>query len=118
LHRQPENADLLTAWLVQHGAELELLGLYNTRLRRAAAEGDTAELAQLLACGAEVDSVGPDGSTALQLAAEWQQLDAVEILIEAGADVDACDDNGLTPLLLAASSHENGDAARAVEVRP
>ena len=115
LHRQPENADLLTAWLVQHGTEAEVLDLYNELLRRAAAEGDRAQLVQLLACGAEVDGAGADGSTALQLAAEYQQLGALEILVGAGADVDACNDNGLTPLLLAVSSHDNGGADGDVE---
>ena len=96
-----ESAELLQAWLIQHGTEDELQQLYNQMLRRAAAEGDVSELRELLACGAAVDSSDEEGFTALHLAAEFGREQAVELLLEHGAELEACDDNGQTPLLAA-----------------
>ena len=73
----------------------------------AAAVGRTRGLAELL--DAEPDLVrarSQDGSTALHLAARFDQRDAVELLLERGADAAATDAAGRTPAQVA------GDDAR------
>ncbi|MCW3095764.1 MAG: ankyrin repeat protein kinase family protein [Chthonomonadaceae bacterium] len=42
------------------------------------------------------------GPAALMLAAHWERLPMVKMLVDAGADVNARDENGFTPLLFAA----------------
>ena len=72
------------------------------RLRRAAAEGDTAAIAEALAKGANVDARGSNGKSALIHAVEAEQAEAVEALLAAGADPSQADDDdggdGNTPL--------------------
>ncbi len=99
LHAQVESTERLQSWLVHHGEDSELLDFYNQRLRRAAAGGDIAGLRALLACGADIDGVDQEGSTALHLASEFGQEKAVQVLVEEGADLDAHDDTGQTPLV-------------------
>ncbi len=68
----------------------EWLGRYEpgtTPLMHAALLGDVARMRKLLAEGAGVDALGPDGSTALIYAAASDNPAAVETLLEAGADV-------------------------------
>ena len=101
MHGQSDAAEQLQASLVQHGETSELLEFYNQRLRRAAAEGDVAELHALLTCGAEIDCADEEGLTALHLAAEFGRHEAVQLLVELGADLEACDDTGQTPLVRA-----------------
>jgi ankyrin repeat protein len=74
----------------------------------AAMRRDTAEVRRLLAAGADVNGVQPDGATALHWAAYHGDPALARLLVEAGADVTAANRNGSTPLWLAAS---RGDAA-------
>ncbi len=64
----------------------------------AAAVGRTRGLAELLDAEPELAQArASDGSTALHLAARFDQRDAVELLLERGADPSACDADGRTP---------------------
>ncbi|WP_433400206.1 ankyrin repeat domain-containing protein [Streptomyces sp. CA-146814] len=56
------------------------------RLARAAGDGDVAAVARLLSDGTEVDGLGGDGRSALDLAVHAGHVDAVRVLLEAGAD--------------------------------
>lgn len=53
----------------------------------AAADGDTTLIEMLLAEGASVDTLGPNGETALMLATRNGKRDVVELLLANGADV-------------------------------
>jgi ankyrin repeat protein len=66
---------------------------------------DLAPIRSWIAQGADVNQAEKDGTTALHWASYWNNLPAVELLIDAGADVDASNDLGATAIWLAA---ENG----------
>jgi ankyrin repeat protein len=68
----------------------------------AVESGDRAAALSLLAEGADVRELGPDGTTALMWAAYHADADMVERLIEAGADVDARNEFGASALSEAA----------------
>lgn len=87
--RQPEIVRLL----VGHGAAVDLFA--------AAALGDHERVAALLADQpAHRDGYSADGWTPLALAAHFNQLEAVRVLLDQGADLHARsrNDNGNTPL--------------------
>jgi cytohesin len=74
-----------------------------TRLMRAAARGDLAEVRGLLAGRANVDARDRrSGFTALHLAAESGQPDVVAALIQGGAAIEARTAHDATPLMIAA----------------
>jgi len=74
-----------------------------SRLRRAARTGNSAKVAQLIACGASVhSSCEVFERTSLHYAAHYGQLACVKMLVELGSDVEAVDLNGETPIHLAA----------------
>lgn len=63
---------------------------------------DPAAAARLLiASGAKVNAVGPDGATALHRAVDIRNLDTLRALTEGGADLRAKNGDGLTALQLA-----------------
>ncbi len=55
----------------------------------------------LLAAGADVNAVGPDGATALHKAVDLRNLDTLRALTDGGADLEAKNGDGLTALALA-----------------
>jgi len=71
--------------------------------RLAASQGETGTLEELLSAGVGVDCRGPAGETALILAAQSDQLDAVRWLAHRGAAIDARDSDGNTALMFAAA---------------
>jgi ankyrin len=77
-------------------------------LLAAAENGDRVAVSRLLDRGADVDTRGVDGTTALHWAARADHLDMVRLLLESGASATAADRYGVTPLYLAA---ENGSAS-------
>ena len=67
----------------------------------SAYSGET-RLQQLLADGTPIDSTDKDGETALMVAAEKGQTDAVRLLLQHGAQIDLADKEGKTALMYAA----------------
>ena len=83
-----------------------------TPLHAAAAQGDTAIAAMLIAAGANLQaSTVLIGTTPLQLAAKNGQAAAVRTLVENGADPNTCDKLGTSPLMLAAASGNSDTVA-------
>ena len=70
-------------------------------LLRAAEDGDTAAIRQLVEDCANVDITAPDGQTALMAAVANDHANAVRLLIETGANVNATDKDGVTALMWA-----------------
>ena len=73
----------------------------DARLVDAAARQNTQSVRALLEAGVDVDARRPDGATALQWAAHWNDLQMADLLLQAGADVNAANNLGVTPLALA-----------------
>lgn len=82
------------------------------RVADAARNQDAAAVRALLAAGAAVDGVRPDGFTALHWAAQRDHAELADLLIGAGADVDAADRYGVTPLVLACTNASPGMVER------
>lgn len=78
------------------------------RLADAVESRNSALVTSLLKKGVDVNGTQPDGATALQWAAHWDDLPTVDLLLRAKASVNLGNDLGVTPLALAC---ENGNAA-------
>jgi ankyrin repeat protein len=74
----------------------------DTRLVDAVKSQNMARARALVRAGAEINATEPDGTTALHWAAQWNDLDTVELLLKGGAKVNVSNDYGATPLWLAA----------------
>lgn len=84
----------------------------NSQLLTACAQGDLALVNLLLSQGADVNSTGGDGFSALHYATAAGCVEVVKTLIEAGTNLNAQPKkNGLTPLHFAAHSARVLDAA-------
>jgi ankyrin repeat protein len=73
----------------------------DTRLIDAAARQNRQAARTFIQQGVDVNARAADGSTALQWAAHWDDLELAGLLLKAGANVNAADDHGVTPLALA-----------------
>jgi ankyrin repeat protein len=80
------------------------------RIADAAERQERDAVRSLITLHADVNGAQPDGATALQWAAHWDDLDGLNLLLHAGANPNAANDNGVTALGLAC---ENGNAAAA-----
>jgi len=80
----------------------------DSRVADAAEHRDLQAIRTLIGQHADVNGPQPDGATAIQWAAHWDQLEMIDVLLKAGARVDMVNDNGVTALALAC---ENGSAA-------
>lgn len=74
----------------------------SSQLLAAAQEGDTPDVQNLLARGADINSRGPSGNTPLMAAALTGRTDTLRLLLERGADVHARGNTGRTALMEAA----------------
>jgi ankyrin repeat protein len=74
----------------------------STPLHWAAFQGDEAEVARLLAAGADVSARNVYGVTPMQLAAEAGNAAVLNRLLAAGADVESPNNEGQTALMLVA----------------
>lgn len=86
-----------------------------TALAQSASCGHIATMSALLAHGAHVNKVLPNGVTALGLAAAAGNVAATQRLLENSADANARDANSVTPLMLAARE-ASADHARTIEL--
>lgn len=77
-------------------------------LVEAAQNGNKAGVQLALRNHADVNAAEPDGTTALQWAAQMDDLEIADILLAAGAYANAANNYGVTPLALACT---NGSAA-------
>ncbi|WP_454915316.1 ankyrin repeat domain-containing protein [Xanthobacter sediminis] len=75
-----------------------------TPLMKAAREGLSDIVAELIALGAALDQRNADGNTALWLACVGDHLDIIAALAQAGINIDNRNDNGATALMYAASA--------------
>lgn len=82
--------------------------LGNTELMYAALNGQTEQVATLIANGADVNAQNLEGRTALMFAVINLQADTVEALLRFGAKVNIQAHCGCTPLTLAAGSGDIG----------
>lgn len=80
----------------------------NTQLMRAALDGYTEAVKDLLRKGANVNAQNKEGRTALMFAVINLRTDSVKELLKFGADVNVQAHCGCTPLLLAACSGDIG----------
>ena len=76
-------------------------GAAGLSLIQLAQGGLLAELKELLATDADINSVQPGGGTALHAAVKAQRLEAIRTLLEHGADPHVRDAEQLTPLQIA-----------------
>ena len=76
----------------------------DVRLFDAVLKGDRKAVQQLLQNRVDVDAAQPDGSTALMLAADRNDLEVADLLIRASANVNAANEYGATALSVAAAS--------------
>ncbi len=67
-------------------------------LHHAAAQGDSALIARLLAQGADVNGQDEQGNTPIHYAADQNRTEAISLLVEAGADLNARQKRGTTAL--------------------
>jgi uncharacterized protein len=83
-------------------------GAERTPLIEAAKNTDRSALRALIAKGADVNAVEPDGTTALHWASYRDDVESADAILRAGAKVNSANDLGATPLWIASL---NGSAA-------
>lgn len=87
--------------LAEHGARITI--------HQAACLGQLEKVKQLLAEGAEVDALDPQGWTALRWAAQEGHVDVVQLLLAHGADINGKSDGGVP--LIEAMERRHSDVA-------
>lgn len=90
------------------GLMLTIISGCTPALIEAAKQNDITEVQSLLDKGTDINTKGPDGTTALHEVAFRGHKDLMELLLARGADVNARSNKGVTPLY-AACRKENTD---------
>jgi hypothetical protein len=86
-----------------------------TELMRAAKDGNTTAVKQILDRGADVNERNNKGKRALMLAASEGRTEVAKLLIARGAEVDAADVYGTTALIVASTAGHTEVAALLLE---
>lgn len=76
----------------------------NSTLMKAAREGRSEIVAELIEAGADLEIKNVDGNTALWNACFGQNYQCVELLVKAGIQLDSANDNDVTALMYSASA--------------
>jgi rhodanese-related sulfurtransferase len=101
-------SSIMSTWLAQAGFEAQALNAsianQTTPLMLAAREGRTALVQELIAAGADLESVNTDGNTALWAACYAENLDIIELLLAAGANINHQNGDGVSALIYTASA--------------
>lgn len=87
-----------------------------TNLMKAVQKNDAARVAALIADGADVDELDPNGDAPLVMAAYLGHTEVVKLLLEAGADVTAVDP-GMKATALHAAAYAGRTEAAALLVQ-
>jgi hypothetical protein len=102
--KQMENATLIVPDKVLDDI-VELTTNGTTPLYRAAKEGQTEIVKQLIAKNFDVNAKKlASGTTALWIAAQKGHIDVIKLLLEKGADINTKANTGVTPLMIAAAA--------------
>ena len=104
--------EIVTANLLQHGADVNAVEVIRLTPLHLAAENNSKEIAaDLLQRGADVNAVDEDNRTSLHLAAKYDRKDIAVDLLQREADVNAVDGFGHSPLHLALINNSKEIAA-------
>ena len=106
--------DELTRWLVEHGADVNALDMYQRTALYERRSGTGIQL--LVELGADVSAVDGQDATPLHHAAGLARFDAIRTLIRCGADPHSRDRGGRTPLALALASCSNAGIVATVAI--
>jgi len=87
----------------------------DTRVIDAARRGDAAGVRALIQKKAPATAADPDGTTALHVAVQNDQIEIVQALLKAGAQANAATRYGVTPLALAATNGSPAVVAALIE---
>ncbi|RHX96599.1 hypothetical protein DYB25_003089 [Aphanomyces astaci] len=93
--------DAVVASLMSTHIRASLFADTSTAPYRRIATGDTEALKRAWLDGLALNAVDGGGRTALHVAVEKEQMNAIELLLSAGATVDVADDQGRTPMSIA-----------------
>ena len=94
----PGALELLLAWHADPNAPVSSAQFSETPLQYAVRTGNVRMASILIAAGAQVNTKGLQGRTALHVAGAGGHLDMIRLLVEKGADVNARDAEGASPL--------------------
>ncbi len=86
----------------------EAYGHGHTPLMRAALDGNTERVKELIHQGADIDQRDDNGRTALMFAVINRHYETMKVLLECGADVNARSNTGGTALMAAALAGDLG----------
>lgn len=104
-----KNSKALRTWcVIGLFSVASLAAASDLRLAEAVKNQDQQAVQSLLQQHVDVNAAQPDGTTALQWAAHWNDLETADRLLGAGANVNTANDYGVTALSLACT---NGNAA-------
>ncbi|RHY55119.1 hypothetical protein DYB38_008080 [Aphanomyces astaci] len=93
--------DAVVASLMSTHIRASLFADTSTAPYRRIATGDTDTLKRAWLDGLALNAVDGAGRTALHVAVEKEQMNAIELLLSAGATVDVADEQGRTPMSIA-----------------
>ena len=100
--------------LLAQGAEDDLQGLLFDLLKNESVDRDT--LAFLSQNGVDIDALGPEGMTSIQIAVAAGDVQLTKRLLTAGADVNRVDAQGTSALALARALQDRRTASIMVEL--